>query len=449
MSHDIEQRLCSLEQTVKIGATGTYNHNINIRDIDQRLRSLEKTTDSGANRTHKHIRNVNDTLHTTIHRNVNALNLRVDALYSFRINDQQRIDLLEKSLRHLRRQNAAMNNIIDNLHMDNAKYASFNAIVSDLYALPPGVSASRIYFIDNDNNMQHIKSHLRRHAYYLPKEGNAHTIQSSMLTSERPSSSSPCPDLLNLQGKRWVCGSEPEKNNTINGGFVKFLTGNDKISGRYCHQNSEVNFYPQHSLVIQCNAIPSLDGEDDAIWDRGRIIDFIYKFVDEPVGDFQRKIDRGLKEKVKTWGPQFMLILLEWYRIFQSEGLKPSTSVLLKTKEVRKDNDELLDFFETNFQLTDNRDDFILCKSVAELFKRKQVKNTFTRPKLREAALRFGAVVDKNCGRTKTSSGQWGYRYLTERTDIFFIIKGIVPQRFKFLLMETYVDETSGDEAEA
>ncbi|RKO83285.1 hypothetical protein BDK51DRAFT_36957 [Blyttiomyces helicus] len=24
---------------------------------------------------------------------------------------------------------------------------------------------------------------------------------------------------------------------------------------------------PQHSLAIQCNAIPSLDGEDDAIWD--------------------------------------------------------------------------------------------------------------------------------------------------------------------------------------
>ncbi|RKO90448.1 hypothetical protein BDK51DRAFT_30175 [Blyttiomyces helicus] len=127
-------------------------------------------------------------------------------------------------------------------------------------------------------------------------------------------SSSPCPDLLNLQGKRWVCGSEPEKNK-INGGFVKFLTGNDKISGRYCHQNPGVNFYPQHSLAIQCNAIPSLDGEDDAIWDRGRIIDFLYKFVDEPVGDFQRKIDRGLKEKVKTWGPQFMLILLEWYKI--------------------------------------------------------------------------------------------------------------------------------------
>ncbi|RKO85219.1 hypothetical protein BDK51DRAFT_42971 [Blyttiomyces helicus] len=140
-------------------------------------------------------------------------------------------------------------------------------------------------------------------------EGYAHTIQSSMLTSERPSSSSPCPDLLNLQGKRWVCGSEPEKNNTINGGFVKFLTGNDKISGRYCHQNSEENIYPQHSLVIQCNAIPSLYGENDAIWDRGGIIEFIYKFVDESVGVFQRKIDRGLKEKVKTWGPQFMLIL--------------------------------------------------------------------------------------------------------------------------------------------
>ncbi|RKO91897.1 hypothetical protein BDK51DRAFT_38925 [Blyttiomyces helicus] len=130
ISHDIEQRICSLEKTIRVSATSTYIHNINIRDIDQRLRSLEKTTDSGANRTHKHIRNVNDTLHTTIRRNINALNLRIDALHSLRINDQQRINLLEKSLRHPCHKNAAMNDIIDNLHMDNAKYAS-KAIVSD------------------------------------------------------------------------------------------------------------------------------------------------------------------------------------------------------------------------------------------------------------------------------------------------------------------------------
>ncbi|RKO89199.1 hypothetical protein BDK51DRAFT_45775 [Blyttiomyces helicus] len=126
-------------KNVQNGTSHTHNHNINIRDIDQRLCSLEKTIDNGANRTNRHIRNVNDNLHVTMHRNVIALNRRIDALHSLHFNDQQRIDLLEKSLRHLRHQKAALNNIIDSLHMDIAKYASFNEIVSD-------VSARRLCF---------------------------------------------------------------------------------------------------------------------------------------------------------------------------------------------------------------------------------------------------------------------------------------------------------------
>ncbi|RKO82746.1 hypothetical protein BDK51DRAFT_49863 [Blyttiomyces helicus] len=222
-------------------------------------------------------------------------------------------------------------------------------------------------------------------------------IQASMLTSERPSSASPCPDLLNLRGKRWACGSEPEKKKSINGEFVKFLTGNDVISGRYFHENLNVDFHPQHALVIQCNAIPTMDAEDDAIWDRGRIIDFVYKFVENPKGEFQRKIDKNLKDKVKNWGPQFMLLLIEWYNIYKNEGLQPSPSVVAKTREVRKDNDFVLEFFESNYTKTDDYNHYVLCKDVSNMWKNKQGKNIFVKPKLREAALRFGATFDKDC----------------------------------------------------
>ncbi|RKO89862.1 hypothetical protein BDK51DRAFT_37723 [Blyttiomyces helicus] len=237
-----------------------------------------------------------------------------------------------------------------------------------------------------------------------------HCIQASMLTNERPSSSAPCVDLLNLKGKRWVCGSEPEKGVSINGGFVKFLTGNDKISGRFCHANSEISFNPQHSLVIQCNAIPTLDGEDDAIWDRGRIIDFVFKFVDNPKGPFEKKIDRHLKEKVKTWGPQFMLILLDYYKQYEKEdGLHPSTAVAAKVRSVRKDNDPLVEFLEEHYELTNNDEDYVLFADMLELYKR-SVKNGLSRPKLSEAAKRFGVTrMGDHFGRTPTYRGSKGF----------------------------------------
>src|SRR5699024_5606999 len=59
-----------------------------------------------------------------------------------------------------------------------------------------------------------------------------HNVAASMFTRERPSSSSPCVDLLNIKGKRIVLTSGPEKGKPINCGFLKFLTGNDVISGR-------------------------------------------------------------------------------------------------------------------------------------------------------------------------------------------------------------------------
>ncbi|RKO93838.1 hypothetical protein BDK51DRAFT_25821 [Blyttiomyces helicus] len=130
--------------------------------------------------------------------------------------------------------------------------------------------------------------------------GYAHTFESAMLTCERQSFSSPPIDPLNLHGKYWVGSSEPEKDKTINRGLVKFLTGNEKITGLYNYQNTEVTIYPHYSLELQCYSIPSLDGDDNAIWDVGRIIDFVFEFVDSPVGEYQRKIDRTLESKAKA-----------------------------------------------------------------------------------------------------------------------------------------------------
>ncbi len=143
-------------------------------------------------------------------------------------------------------------------------------------------------------------------------------------------------------------GSEPEKGAAINGGFLKFLTGNDPITGRFCHQNDEVRFEPQHSLMLLCNKIPALDAEDDAIWSRSRIIHFPFKFVRDPQAPHERQIDDTLKQRVKSWGPQFMLLLLEVYTEYRQTGLPPSRAVLAKNEEVRKENDVHLCWLTNN-----------------------------------------------------------------------------------------------------
>ncbi|KAJ3079841.1 hypothetical protein HDU99_009965, partial [Rhizoclosmatium hyalinum] len=170
-------------------------------------------------------------------------------------------------------------------------------------------------------------------------DGYMHNYQITLLTMDRPSSSSPSPDLMNLKGKRVIMGSEPEKSSAIKAGMLKFLTGNDTISGRALYSNTGFNFKPQHSLVIQCNKVPKLDADDDAVWRRCRMIEFKHVFVENPRGPLERKIDTKLKEKVKRWGPQFMLMLLDWYKVYKAEGLEPSPDMLITTEATRNQND--------------------------------------------------------------------------------------------------------------
>ena len=190
-------------------------------------------------------------------------------------------------------------------------------------------------------------------------------IAATMLTNDRPDSSKPIPDVLHLRNKRFAAASEPEEKKQINAGFVKWLTGNDPISGCLKHENEEVKFRGQHSLILLCNKIPAINAEDKAFWRRARVQHFGQVFVDNPrPGTNERQVDMSLKSKIEAWAPQFMLLLLEYYRQYQELGLAPTRAVLEYTNTARNSNDPLIEFIETHFQKSGNEQDRIKRKTV-------------------------------------------------------------------------------------
>ena len=254
--------------------------------------------------------------------------------------------------------------------------------------------------------------------------GYGHVVQVSLLTEDRPASNKSSVDVCNLKGKRFVITSEPEKDASIKGGFLKLLTGNDMMTGRYNYSNVEVKFAPQHSLVLQCNDIPKMNSEDDAIWDRSRIIDFPFKFVDEPIMPNHRKIDRMLKTRVRSWSPQFMLMLLDWYKVYKAEGLNPPEAVRSKINNVREENeDENLTFMKEYLQtyydiVKPTKEDkcTISRKDIIEHFDsifptaQDKVKNS-----LLKAAKALGIQETKHLGPTRSLRG---YQGLKRKTNI-------------------------------
>ena len=156
------------------------------------------------------------------------------------------------------------------------------------------------------------------------------TIPANLLTKERPGSSSPQPEIVKLKGKRAIIGSEPEKNQKINTGYMKFLTGNDPVEARNLHSNSLVAFQPHFKLIMLCNDIPLMDNNDNGVWRRSRILEFPVVFCDNPrkTHPHEKKIDRTLKSKIESCKQEFFLYLFEHFRMRRTMTvLKPTDKV--------------------------------------------------------------------------------------------------------------------------
>jgi phage/plasmid-associated DNA primase len=97
---------------------------------------------------------------------------------------------------------------------------------------------------------------------------------------------------------------EPSKNDSINEGIVKELTGGDPIQCRALFKDS-VTFIPQFKLVVCTNCMFDVKSNDDGTWRRLRKVDFLSKFTDKPYKDpkfpvedykYQFKIDQKLDD---------------------------------------------------------------------------------------------------------------------------------------------------------
>ena len=100
-----------------------------------------------------------------------------------------------------------------------------------------------------------------------------------------------------------------------------------------------IEFKPNVGIIILCNDIPEFTVNDEATWDRCRCVNFPTKFVRNPIGDNQKKVDTKLSEKIKYWKNDFMLLLIEYYRKYIKEGINPTDKVMKLTMKQKEETD--------------------------------------------------------------------------------------------------------------
>ena len=171
------------------------------------------------------------------------------------------------------------------------------------------------------------------------------------LTTKKGSSSSASPELESIKHARFVWMSEPERSDTIYVGKLKLMSGGDKMTTRGLYKET-TQFKPQFKIILMCNELPKLGGNDGGIWRRIEVVEYISKFTDDPrpspANPHQYKADEQLTKKLEMWNTLFVVKLLEKYRKYDKEGTKPPKEVKDKTKSYRTSNDIIANWIDAD-----------------------------------------------------------------------------------------------------
>lgn len=175
------------------------------------------------------------------------------------------------------------------------------------------------------------------------------TVPITLVTDKRNSIGGTSSEIMQLKGIRYAVMQEPTKGAKINDGVMKELTGGDPIQGRALYCDMET-FTLQCSLVVCTNVLFDVDSNDDGVWRRIRLCDFMSKFVDpgtpdDPDNPYQFPKDKNLKDKLSKYVPIFASMLVKI--AFETNGhVEDCDIVMASSNKYRQGQDHISAFVD-------------------------------------------------------------------------------------------------------
>ena len=202
----------------------------------------------------------------------------------------------------------------------------------------------------------------------------------TLITQRRNAVGGTSSEVAQLIGVRYAVMQEPSKNEQMNEGIMKELTGGDPIQCRQLFKESQT-FIPQFKLVVCTNCLFDIKSQDDGTWRRLRLVDFVSKFTENPNTPenpknnrkfpltnypYQFEVDRNLDRKFSDWAPVFTKELVKI--AMKTKGrVEDCYEVIHKTDEYRKDKDVFNEFAGEN--IIDEENNNITKTNLRETFK--------------------------------------------------------------------------------
>jgi P4 family phage/plasmid primase-like protien len=186
----------------------------------------------------------------------------------------------------------------------------------------------------------------------------AYKVNIALFTQKRGRAGAAAPELVRMKGKRFVMMSEPDQDDSLTDGFLKEVTGSEKIPCRDLYGGSKqmMEMEVQAKFHMACNVKPKVTDTTNGTWRRLKVIQFRSKFVHNPVGEHEYPIDETIMQKVQSveWAECFMSYLIHLY----TEGhghtkLAPPTEVEQYINEYKGESDVIARFLSDYVHIID------------------------------------------------------------------------------------------------
>tara|TARA_B100001146_G_scaffold185505_1_gene168789 strand:+ start:4691 stop:7186 length:2496 start_codon:yes stop_codon:yes gene_type:complete len=146
------------------------------------------------------------------------------------------------------------------------------------------------------------------------------------------------PEILSLQGKRFLSGNETREGQAWDDARIKDMTGGDPQSGRFNHQNNYIQYDPTYKVVVAGNNFPMARDSSKGFWDRIVVFPFELNLTPE-------QINKDLEEKyIYKELSGILNLLLDGLEDYLENGLQIPKALIDATNKYRDESDLIKQF---------------------------------------------------------------------------------------------------------
>jgi len=166
------------------------------------------------------------------------------------------------------------------------------------------------------------------------------TLPIALLTQKRAASNSAQGEIERMKGRRFAVMQEPNENDKINVGYMKELSGNDRILTRGLYKEP-YEFKPQFKMILACNELPEIPSQDGGVWRRLRVVEFASKFCENPDPSKPNEfmMDLELSDKFDRYADHFVSMLIERHKNINPIKITEPREVINATQKYKDNND--------------------------------------------------------------------------------------------------------------